>query len=327
MRQIHTFKTQLCEICSRTFRNYECLRRHRYKVHDSIKCKGCGSCYLKKEQANHVCPKTLEPRPEFVRNHHCETCGRSYTSAFLLKRHQKDKHNLVEVKESLLNCINCMKDFKSRELLNRHKKICQNLLCTVCSCPFTTAEKLDHHMTRHAEEKSQRNFKCPQCTCRFNTEKILQTHILKRHSTEEQGVGMNYECHICDQMYRKSILLKIHLETRHSLMIDDLDNVCVICCEFGENLPKHMKSIHKKNFICNHEGCTKKYRTEESLLYHTKTHRPDYVPDLSCSVCHNIYPNQKSLVEHFKKHGYSSNVKPRKTQGRKKDLRSDSDTD
>lgn len=310
MRQIHTFQTQLCEICSRTFRNYECLRRHRYKVHDSIKCKGCGSCYLKKEQANHQCPNTLEPRPEYVRNHHCATCGRSYTSAFLLRRHQKEKHNFLEEKNNdsyiNLNCDNCKEAFASKELLNRHKKICQNLLCPICSCPFKTNEKLEQHMAKHAEEKSNRNFKCPHCTCRFNTDRILATHILKRHTNQELNVGMNFECHLCDQMYRKSRLLKIHLETRHSVVMDDLDNICVICClYFGEHLPRHMKAEHKKTFVCSFEGCTRKFRTHESLSSHNRTHEPGFIPDLSCSVCFNVYPNQKSLVEHFKKHANS----------------------
>jgi hypothetical protein len=64
-----------------------------------------------------------------------------------------------------------------------------------------------------------------------------------------------------------------------------------------------MKKAHKKIHACDFQKCLKKFRTEESLNCHKRTHEPDYVPDLTCSVCHNIYPNQKSLVEHFKKHG------------------------
>lgn len=319
MRQIHTFKTQLCEICSRTFRNYECLRRHRYKVHDSIKCKGCRKCFLKKDKDNHKCSQIYKIKPELPRTHPCGECERSYTSYFLLKRHMKEKHNYVENPVALA-CINCSEEFESRELLNRHKIICRCILCPICSVPFkTNDEKFNQHMERHAEEKSTRKFACTQCSCRFNTARILASHVQKRHTNEEVGFGMNFECTLCDFMFRRSRLLKVHLESRHKIVIEDLDTVCAICQEScGDDLPKHMQKVHKKTFVCNFEGCRKKYRTQASLLCHEKSHEPGYEPDLSCSVCLKVFDKQKSLVEHFKQHGKVSEPSSRGKKSRKK---------
>lgn len=306
MRQIHVFATQLCEICTRTFRNYECLRRHKYKVHDSIKCKGCGSRVLKKSVDEHEaeCSNHLEPKVEHERNFHCASCEKAYSSSFLLRRHMRDKHNYVVVSEdSKFTCSTCSEEFDSKMLYNRHIKVCNCLQCSICSAPFKTTEKLDQHMLKHAEEKAERQFQCPQCTCRYSTASTLSCHVLKRHTNEQSEVGINFECPHCDQMYRKSILLKIHLETKHKVIKESLESVCVICDEdCGDNLPNHTRNEHKKVHKCHHGKCKKSYRTAESLASHEKSHEENFVPDLSCSACHKILPNQKALLEHFKKH-------------------------
>lgn len=162
-------------------------------------------------------------------------------------------------------------------------------------------------MARHEEEKVERKFHCPHCTCRFTTSKILQTHIVTRHTNDEPEVGINYECPECDVMYRKASLLKLHLESRHQVLLENPDRVCAICYDIfdtADELPKHVKSEHQKIYACHETvGCKKRYRTEESLRSHAQKHDPNYVPDLSCSLCSKVFPTQKKLSEHFKNHG------------------------
>lgn len=255
----------------------------------------------------------------------------------------KDKHNVVAIKNTL-TCQICGKDFENKELLNRHRKLCQCVLCTVCSVSFKSKEKLDQHMEKHASEKGERKFVCPHCTCRFKCSKVLSTHIVKRHTNDMCDIGMNYECPQCDIMFRGSTLLKIHLESRHNFFMSNLESVCVICFEDCDNeLAKHMHVEHKKTFVCQFEKCTKKFRTQNSLSCHEKTHEPNYIPDLSCSVrilvdfiefllknglqvCSKILPDERLLKEHFAHHGKELTKKAKQARKKAKTESSDEST-
>lgn len=322
MRQKHTFQTQICEICSRTFRNGECLRKHKYKVHDSYKCMGCRSRVLKRSRSQHNCSNKFEIKEKVEKEtpHRCMDCEKSYTSSYLLRRHMKIKHRVVietESSQPSLTCKSCSKEFKNSRDLNRHRKLCTCILCSICSAPFKNQEKLDLHMEKHDSETRERIFPCSSCSCRFVNQRVLSIHILKKHTTNEVEVNMNFECPRCDIHFRKPYLLKLHMESRHEHIVEGVERTCVICFKICDaELPFHMQEEHKKDYGCTFEGCKKKFRTADSLTSHERVHAEGYVEDLSCSVCMKKCNNKKTLSEHFKNHAIDS--KEKKPRQRKK---------
>ena len=137
----------VCSICGAKFGTYYNWKNHHYACSGEkpkrsqskptlYKCnfENCGYVgRLKIRLKNHINIVHLN-LPE-IKDHFCDTCGKSFTEARRLKNHVNTVH--LDMRDH--TCITCGNSFKSSEMLRRHVKIHSD----ICSylCPFSPCEK------------------------------------------------------------------------------------------------------------------------------------------------------------------------------------------
>jgi stress-induced morphogen len=122
-----------CSECSKSFKNYRDLAKHRGKDHSKVNCDLC----------DHVCHSTN------------------------MKRHIKNKHkglrpNTSTVKtvklEKTFKCEICYKFFFDKSTLNRHKKT-HCFECRSCAKTFQTKLHLKEHLEAHKIQAKKEGMK------------------------------------------------------------------------------------------------------------------------------------------------------------------------
>lgn len=120
----------VCELCSKTFRQYSVLRRHHREVHLSQRPFIC-----------HICKKGFARNSDLKR--HFEGCSRAFASS-------------MAVEETRIVCQMCNKTFRTKHLLVRHHREVHLLerpfSCQVCAKGFARRSDLKrHHRARHPQ--------------------------------------------------------------------------------------------------------------------------------------------------------------------------------
>ena len=174
MHKVHTGDTPYkCELCDRTFSQYNNLRRH-LRVHNgnSFKCHICGrtfneSFYLEMHLGSHtgertyrcgVCNITFKDNSELQRHvqthnaadlHTCDVCGKSFSKACVLRQHKKMHSGLRPFK-----CEICNKSFIHRHHLKIHSRMHSTdkpYTCKICGKDFHQTSHLYKHLRLHSD--------------------------------------------------------------------------------------------------------------------------------------------------------------------------------
>ncbi|CAL1673083.1 unnamed protein product [Lasius platythorax] len=174
--------------------------------------------------------------------------------------------------------------------------------CMGRDCHYTT-DTISHYYQHYLQhcEASKRNKsvpphdyeKCPYCYMSLNSWISMKTHLWEKHSS------CRYQCVYCFYRALTPSYVQQHQTTCHP------------GSRFYFLLGKLLKSIQKqedinrrdyvKPFVCK-QDCGKFFYVLDSFTMHLKEHQSSH---LTCHLCNSTHETIKSLISHYKLHGYS----------------------
>uniref|UniRef100_A0A3P9B9Y8 C2H2-type domain-containing protein n=1 Tax=Maylandia zebra TaxID=106582 RepID=A0A3P9B9Y8_9CICH len=152
--------------CDKSFRNLSSYSKHK-RFHAVNKL---FHCYQYAQLQRHM----------FKTPYNCELCGKSFTQAGAVKRHQ-----LIHSGVKAYSCDMCGKSFTLAETLKRHQLIHSGFKpysCELCGKSFTHAQSLKRHQLIHSGFKP---YSCELCGKSFTHAQSLKRHQLIHHTSAD----------------------------------------------------------------------------------------------------------------------------------------------
>lgn len=267
----------ICRVCNMSFNSLLNHRKHVKWHFLSLKKKECPHCrnyvtasYYKAHVKSHLkIGKEFKDSKPIVKDHHCEMCGKLFSTANVLKRHKvihKDHeqchickkymkpsllanhiedHNEDSTKpkggnKNIIKCSQC--DYCTYYALcmqahqNRVHLKMRPFKCTVCSKSFYARNNLTEHIKAHDKNNSCRK------TCAVCGNRFLNSQCLKKHMRIHTG-EKPYKCNSCDDVFLSASRRQEHQLRQHSLP----NFICPICPNVYYTLREmraHMKKFH-----------------------------------------------------------------------------------
>ncbi|XP_044162478.1 zinc finger protein 883-like [Bufo gargarizans] len=247
---------------------------------------------VKEEKVGHEESKITKRAPNRLSKLYTCACGKRYTSAFALRRHQKtnvgcdvDSGQHFVGSEKPFQCM-CGKTFSISSTLNRHLKTCQVGYSThsnarenlykpyVCACGkrYTGSSQLYRHQRIHSHKSKKRAEKNYICDC--GKKFTVRAHLLRHQEThtleivqiqlegdpeevnemESPGRIKPYVCQ-CGKSYTCSSHLYRHQRTHHNK-------------DFSSS-SRYWTTGMEKPYKCE---CGRSYTSSSHLYRHQKTH-------------------------------------------------------
>ena len=201
---VHTYDIQICEVCSKEFKNRITLRHH-VRIHTikTINCKECNKEF-KNDYRLECHMKCFHERSlDCI----CYVCGNKYKNDYALKRHMKK----VCLGKKLATKRNYEKRAKDGEQDGSEGRYCKE-----CDKTFETEKALKRHRTLNHEWGAQ---KCPLCPLSAQSIGSLRRHcrlvhkvtkdesklLLPTHQRKERIFkGKRVVCNLCGKSYDDS---------------------------------------------------------------------------------------------------------------------------
>ncbi|XP_063042993.1 zinc finger protein 226-like [Engraulis encrasicolus] len=239
------------------------------------------------ENGNNDMPPTSAPAVNMHagRTLQCTTCGKVFTHAEHLRRHQRlHTHS----GEKTYPCKTCGKYFTTKHTLQVHLKIHTEekpFPCTACGKTFLRKADLQKHLRIHTGEKP---FSCTTCGNSFRLKSVLQEH-LRMHTGE-----IRYQCATCGKAFTQKCDLQNHLMI-HTGERPFLCKTCGKSFRVGSTLRKH-QMIHTDERPNTCITCGKSFREGGTLRRHQRIHT-DEKPYL-CTTCGRAFRVASNLRRH-----------------------------
>lgn len=169
------------------------------------------------------------------------------------------------------NCKICGKTLSSPSSYYVHMKLhsgTKPFACSVCEAAFCRKPYLEVHMRTHTGE---RPFSCDVCLKRFSQKSSLNTH--KKIHLRYWSIHKPFQCPQCTASFGRKPYLDIHLRT-HT----------------GE-----------RPFLCDREGCDKRFSQKSTLNIHKRVHDPNHRP-FTCEHCPATFCRKPYLDIHIRSH-------------------------
>ena len=169
---VHKYDVQMCEVCSKEFKNWTHLKSHVDRTHGSggFECKDCKNEFKSKHHLNlHITRKHKKSYLSCI----CKICQKEYTNDYGLERHMNKYHKSKRPKTTRsrksqfvkgkadegVYCEECDKTYTTKRIFNLHqtiKHVWQPTSCKLCSYTTRNLFKLRQHYThRHQVTKAE----------------------------------------------------------------------------------------------------------------------------------------------------------------------------
>lgn len=275
-----------CPDCPKSFKSQMSYERHIFITHSEFDTYPCSICNAKLRSDN-----LLKLHEEQHKNRGkpfaCKICGKDFTRAYHLKRHQKYSSCSATGSDSM-KCKVCDKAFfrldnlraHLRQHLGTHVTKKPEYRCPQCKNCFYSLSTLNIHTRTHTGE---RPFDCDLCEKKFPTLIALKKH--RRYHTGEKP----YTCSVCNQSFAVKEVLNRHMK-RHT---GERPHTCTECNKSfiqASQLRSHART-HILPFECSE--CDQKFKTQKHLDKHKKTHIK------KCYECNNTFADQSQLEDHM----------------------------
>ena len=319
LRNFHNSENKpwLCEYCNEVFQEKIKLNRHLNEHHskEMKTCKKCGhtftkydklkihlknqSCHSKYKRKNKNITSDINSTNENLKQ--CDTCGKSFSSMFYVRKHKKIAHN--DTKEVL--CKSCGKYFSSETTMKFHYSLVhkeKDLVCDLCGKTFA----LQFQLKKHVNDFHNRANKCELCDIILSNKQSLGNHMKRIHGGLKAIVS-KVMCEFCGIEYASKENLSMHITVNHSELSGSKVK-CEMCNKVVEavRLKWHNQRHHNaKNsqcikFMC--EFCGKEYISKESLTSHISAHHSELSDTkVQCKLCDKVV-GAAHLKRHTKRH-------------------------
>ena len=168
----------------------------------------------------------------------CDSCSYEASSETVLKRHKTTKHKQKTNEHST----------PEKERTSNH-----NESLNISNTFEERTEDKSPFLSPQATEKIPpiSTFKCELCSFESIYSADLKGHLYLTHNQSIPNTFKldNHKCHICDEVFNKSVLSKInHMKELHHFM--DNTDFCKNCCERNEVGVYHAESYEAISMIC-----------------------------------------------------------------------------
>lgn len=231
----------------------------------------CTSC--------HIVFPSVESLNSHMHNHkplpECKVCGVKFSSEELLQKHmKKDEHAFSPQENKVWRCSECGKECRKRCKIQNHMRVHTGekpFTCSFCPKAFSIKAQLTMHERKH---KNDWCYICNYCGKGFYVKVYFDNHVRTTHTKEKP-----FKCDKCDSCYASKASLKEHILSKHN----------------DGSLPIRI-------YEC--KSCGKKFKDNNSLYYHNKTHAATLEERRKhkCLVCNASFVKNHYLRKHMKIH-------------------------
>lgn len=286
-KQTLQFQCLVCKLYSATQKTLEThvKRYHNIKVKQTTPCDVCGKLFIQatnlaKHRMTHQktkgTPNITEILPTDSKSsirYECDLCQKQYMTKGAVVAHIKKHGRIKRIAKESHPCDICKQVLTSKVMLKRHmarihgsEPVKETHFCDICGKGFATSGGLHHHKHRHKNPE-------PKYICTICGKGIRTLGAFSDHTNWHKGIKA-HKCAECGKLFGRASLLSTHMRLHTGI----------------------------KPYICSEEGCDKTYAYRIDYKRHLWKQHQIYTKKFPCSICDQVFPENKMLLKHMEKH-------------------------
>ncbi|KAL1517642.1 hypothetical protein ABEB36_001380 [Hypothenemus hampei] len=317
-----------CRYCKKTFDSIKNLTMHVNLNHDKRLLYQCNICDkiiqgLKMFRKHNVAHMTAidEKKEENARKtdfpckFQCKFCFNYFNS-----KHNLIKHYRTHEDKEVYSCEHCNEQFVNLTELHVHISL-RHMGKKLCKCSSSNKRKRRNptkYLRNHEDNSflygSKKSFHSPDqltLNCEIKSESDQEDITSSRRKSLRKKIkveGNRWECKKCPEKFSTFSHLKAHRKIHsnkeqpedHTYKFDGVQDlyICNTCsAEFQkeEEVKRHMKDLHDKEYSCNQ--CSKNFKTLYEMGVHASEHNPNGL--VGCPLCQFKSPKKGALLIHI----------------------------